>query len=548
MRKSKTLLALLVALIMIFCSACGSAGTTQSAPASMEPESPAPAAEEAANTDAEPVSEYEVEVLRLGDGVDRGAPNPFRRNTDGIGMTRTSLIFDTLLQYGETAAVPWLAEYTIGEDQKSFTFTINPNATWHDGVDVTSEDIGFTLDYYKQFPDTSNYLGTDENYLVDSYEIVDEDTIIVHMKNVSTTNIQKFCNVNMIPKHVWEKVDDPYTYDGEDAFIGCGMYKLLKYDGATGVYQYEAYEDYYGHKPGAHYIDVSPVSDQVLSFNAGDVDIINCPPDLFDTYSNTEGVSIFDASGSMGYRLAINFDAVPELKDFEVRKALFEAIDRQAIADSVFRGFATPASAGSVPQDTPFYTDEVAKYEFDTEAAKAVLEPLNLKLDIIISDDGSGTTTAIAEMVKMNWEAAGVTVTVSPYESQIRYEKITKGEYQIALQGNGGWNTFPETIVLRTYSDTLRATPNARQLCSSNWSNPELTAIVDGLSFIMDDDARMEAYHKAQIMASEELQVLPLVTVSTYFAFNSNHYNGWQKNVQNVTPTSNLVSFTSDHI
>ena len=50
MRKSKTLLALLVALIMIFCSACGSAGTTQSAQASMELESPAPAAEEAANT------------------------------------------------------------------------------------------------------------------------------------------------------------------------------------------------------------------------------------------------------------------------------------------------------------------------------------------------------------------------------------------------------------------------------------------------------------------------------------------------------------------
>ena len=60
------------------------------------------------------------------------------------------IIFDQLydrlvLNRGDGTNEPRLASsWEVADDKKSITFTINENATWHDGEPVTAEDVAFT--------------------------------------------------------------------------------------------------------------------------------------------------------------------------------------------------------------------------------------------------------------------------------------------------------------------------------------------------------------------------------------------------------------------
>ena len=49
----------------------------------------------------------------------------------------------------------------------------------------------------------------------------------------------------MYPKHIWEGIEDPSGYTGEDAVIGCGPYKLVQVDEEAQTMHYEAVGETY---------------------------------------------------------------------------------------------------------------------------------------------------------------------------------------------------------------------------------------------------------------------------------------------------------------
>ena len=102
---------------------------------------------------------YEVETLKLEGGTDWGTPNPFLHQSRGPGQAKAALVYGSLLEKDENGDIGWLAENWTVEDNV-FTFTLYDGLTFHDGDDLTTEDVAFSLDYYKEFPPVSNSLGT----------------------------------------------------------------------------------------------------------------------------------------------------------------------------------------------------------------------------------------------------------------------------------------------------------------------------------------------------------------------------------------------------
>lgn len=554
----KRILALLLAVCMIAAMFAGCSAqkeeTPAETPAAEEPAAEAPAENPAAETPAEePAAEpesdseadggYAIEVLSLESSGDFGGPNPFRHSTRGPGSTKMHHVFDSLLQAGTEDFIPWLAEsWALSDDGLTYTFTLHQGATWHDGEPVTAEDVAFTIDYYAQYPNNGGNLFTADSSIIESYEIVDDYTIVIHAKEAQVTNTENIGTTPIIPKHIWESVDDPYNYDGDDKYIGCGMYKLISYDPATGSYQFEAYENYYGHQAAAHYIDYVPVSDSILAFENGDIVMCDVSADLYDSYAARDDIAMIAKNDEMGYRLMVNMEKLTDFQDAEVRGALYQALNRQAMVDSVFQGLGHIASAGYVPQTNPYYCKDVKTYDYDPDYAKSVLEPLGLSLRLVAGQDTPAEAT-LAELIKMNLESVGITVTVESYDVATRDSMATTGDYDLLLTYHGGWNSEPLSMLRAIYG---AAPGSGSKWASFGYSNEELQSLLASLPYLLDLDERSAAYDDAQILISTEIPNLPLITQVSYAMYHPDVYDYWKAPFNSTQFANSRLSYTSD--
>src|SRR3989338_5670643 len=83
-----------------------------------------------------------------------GAPqyiNPLLSQTNDVDSDISRLIFSGLLKYDkDLQVISDLAEnWTISDDQKTYTFTIKDNLKWHDGRPLTADDVVFTFQSLK---------------------------------------------------------------------------------------------------------------------------------------------------------------------------------------------------------------------------------------------------------------------------------------------------------------------------------------------------------------------------------------------------------------
>ena len=109
-------------------------------------------------------------------------------------------------------------------DGNDYTFTLFADAQFQDGAPLTTADVAFTLDYYQEHPPVSNSLGVGDSYLVDHYTVVDEQTITITVKEANADTLSNLGSFVILPKHIWENVDDPNSYTGEGYLTGSGAY------------------------------------------------------------------------------------------------------------------------------------------------------------------------------------------------------------------------------------------------------------------------------------------------------------------------------------
>lgn len=484
---------------------------------------------------------YAVKTLKLEGGTDWGTPNPFLNESRGPGTAKRNLVYGSLLEKDEKEDIPWLAESWEFKD-KDYTFTLFENATFQDGEPLTTEDVAFTIDYYKEHPPISNSLGAGESFIIDSYEIVDERTITVTVKEANADTLTNLGSFVIIPKHIWEQVEDPYSYNGEGYLVGSGAYKCTAYDGATGTYEFTAYEGWCNGKQGAEKIQFVPVSDPILAFENKEIDITTMPVDLKDKYMDDSSIEILEKTNDFGYKLLINYEKCPDFLDIELRKAIYSALDRQSVVDNVFRGAGTVGSAGYVPEGSLYYNEDVEKYEYNEAAAKEVLGEKGFSVTLLTAD--SGTDVGVAEIIKNNLIAAGVEVTVKAYDSATRDTMINNGEYEFALVGNGGWGNNPPTFMKTLFSDESKFTgKNPHYMGAIGHSSKEMTELAEAQAYETNFEKRVEIFKELEKIVSEEIPIFVIANSSSYSMYHRDYYDGWMKTYAYQQAEQNRLSF-----
>ena len=160
--------------------------------------------------------------------------NPFI----SIYLTPTGInrmVYENLVQYSakDSSATEGLAtKWETSSDGKTWTFHLRPGMKWSDNQPITSADPQWTYTQMMTDPD----MGTANGSLVSNFAKVDApdpETLVITMKEPQASN--PGLEIPVVPKHVWEKIDDKVKYPNDTDVVGSGPYVLEKFTPSQSV-------------------------------------------------------------------------------------------------------------------------------------------------------------------------------------------------------------------------------------------------------------------------------------------------------------------------
>ena len=477
------------------------------------------------NTEDLDLEEQEDQVVIRLAGGDYGLPSPYLHYPRGPGGYKMQLVFDSLLEKDEKGLIPWMAkDWEISEDGLEYIFTINDNIYWHDGEPLKMEDIKFSFEYFEKHPPAWNPVTIDGKTIVDKIEILDENKIKFIMTEKKATALEVLGYARILPKHIWEEVEDPQAFDTDQALIGCGPYQLKSYNKEHGSYEFVAFKEYWGPKQRVDKIQYLPISDKVLAFENNEIDLIEVGTDLLGRYENNSQFNISENPGFWGYRIIFNMEREPIFKEKEVRQGIAHGIDQEEMIEKVARGAAIIASPGYLPKDHIWYNSKVKSYPFDIELAREKLGNKVYSFELLIGN--SNDEVRIAELMKISLEKAGVQINIKSIDSKARDSAINSGDYEIVLTGHGGWGSDAD-ILRGRYASSKSDGKSASGNTILGYENQEIQTLAQQQLRELDINKRKDMIFELQELIAEEIPFLPLYNTTGHMVYSPNKYDGW---------------------
>lgn len=530
-------LVLIMLLSIMIVSGCGNASNS---PTSSTPSNNSTQTEINSDGTAPAQAKKEPVVITLA-GEDYGYPTPYQHYSRGPGLYKMTLIFDSLVERGEQGYEPGLAKsWTASNDGTTYLFELVDNAYWHDGTKLTAADVVFSMEYFSVYPAVFNYIGSGAESIIESVSARDDYTVVVNFHQALASNFMNIGIQRIIPKHIWENVPDPITFSSPEAVIGSGPFMLVDYIKEQGAYHYKLFPDFWGTEQAVKEIKFIPVSDSLLAFNEGDIDMTAISPDLLTAYQNNSEYKLMTNPAFWGIRLLLNMEKRTELQDVNIRRALAHAIDRDDIIAKVTRGAALPGSYGYLSRSHNMYNPEVIDYEYDINKSIQLLSGQNLTFDLITGNNNA--EVRVAELVKLSLEQIGITVNVRSMDFKTRDEAVKSNNYELAIFGHGGWGGDPD--LLRNNFATERTSGlSPMSYAVPGFNNERINELAQKQRFETDTELRRAIVMELQAVIAEQVPVIPIYNTTGYIVFRPDHYDGWKYMFDHHVVDHNRLSF-----
>lgn len=447
---------------------------------------------------------------------------------------QTTLLFRTLfLADSDLQTVqPDLAEsYELSDDGLVYTIKMKDGLKWSDGEDLTAEDVAFSIKANLKASVTNGIYTTAFMYIEGAQEwkdgaddlsglTVDGNTITITLTTPYATFIPVLAQFDILPEHVLRDVDPLEMHNNEfwSKPVCSGMYMVEEHN--AGNYYIMVPNPYYeGEAPKIQRIINYWVTDMVTTAQAGNLD--------YYTTNNPEEISQFNAMASMEkipidilfYRYFIcNMSGVdgnenPVMQDVRVREAILHAIDREALAASLFPDLATVVNSGVLNSD-PEYNG--VTYEYDPELARQLLEEANfdfskpLRILYYYSDQVSiDFMDAVAYYLNQIGVQTEITQT-----STGTVDMFQTRDYDIAYKGLSAF------AVNEWYGEYQSTNNNFMNIFGGDTAFDELT---NQLNESSDPAVRSETLSELQELEQEMLYKLPLYTIGHVLYINTDH-------------------------
>ncbi|WAX77386.1 ABC transporter substrate-binding protein [Streptomyces sp. KMM 9044] len=295
----------------------------------------------------------------------------------GYGKDGNSKIFDGLLaRDADLELEPALAKALpeIGDDGRTYTYTLRSGVTFSDGEPLTAEDVVHT--YETVLDDKTNNTAKSELDAVEKVRAGGDDKVVFTLKYPYAAFAARTV-LPIVPEHITAG-QDPNTGAFNTEPVGTGPYVLTGWSKGEKL-TFKANPDYWGGAPKVKKLTMAVIADddvRATRLRSGDLDGATLPPNLAATFKNDDGLKTHQAT-SYDFR-AVTLPTANEVTgDTAIRRALDLAVDREAMVDKILDGAGRPAY-GPLPLDDPWYTKDVERPQ-DLDEARSILDEAGWK-------------------------------------------------------------------------------------------------------------------------------------------------------------------------
>ncbi len=434
-------------------------------------------------------------------------------------------VFDALTHVDEKARIiPGLAVSWRTLDPITWEFKLRPGVKFHDGSELTAEDVVFSLDR----PPTIKGGGFGSYVaMIQSREIVDKLTLRIRTSAPYGALAEELNSVMIVSKkHAANAAAE--DFDSGRAAIGTGPYKLVRFARGDRV-EYARNDQYWGGRPAWEKVSLRIMpSDPVrtAALLAGDLDVIeHVPPADRARLAKNPKLRIDQTTSWRTLFLHLDqYRAAPPnvvdgagkplaknpFMDVRVRRALSMAINRNAIAERVMEKLAVPAS-NIVSPGVFGHNAQLKPEPYNPEGAKKLLAEAGYPNGFGITLSGPNNRyindEQILQAVAQMFTRVGIQTRVEALPLAVYFPKARKGETSVSLLG---WGSFAGDLALRS----LLATVDPKRGWGSwNWgrfSNAKADQLLTQAFATTDPKAREAVVREAMAAAMAEVPVIPL--------------------------------------
>lgn len=412
-------------------------------------------------------------------------------------------MYDYLVQKNADGEIePHLIEEYENIDDHTWEFVLKEGVTFHNGDELTAEDVKFTLERVAHDESLREHFQYEQ---IDEVEVVDDYHFKIHTVDPDPILLNRLSRIGsgILPK---DYIDE----NGWDHFlenpIGSGPFEFVDWSRDSEIV-YEPYEDYFD---GAVedwnklvFRVVPEDSTRVAELLTGGVDIaLNVPNHEWDRIDDNDGTKMESTTSQRVTMYMLRLQDEYATSDRRVREAIDLAIDNEVLTEKVLGGGGVPVRTRVTPGNMGANEDLYDTFNYDPERSKELLEEAGYADGLEITLHGpNGRYTKdrdVQEMVSGMLAEVGITVNVDLMEWSKFVELRDSFNYEEGFFIAYGNSQFDASLPL----DSMR-TDYSKEM--QGYQNDKYEELLDKAEVNMDLEERAEQYKEAQEIIAEDL-------------------------------------------
>ncbi len=315
------------------------------------------------------------------------------------------------------------------EDGLTYTVTLNDKIKFQDDIDLTADDIIFTIskiqDKNINSPLAINFEGV-------TVEKIDNKTIIFHLKK-PYIYFKENLTFGILPKHLLENLSNEefLMSDFNTNPIGSGPYKINNISKDSNIakeYSFVSNRKYISGRPFIDNLNIyiyQNNEDLLKSLNYGTIEATAyLDQDYFKNIENKEKITILQSKLPNIFMLSFNPNKNKILSNKKIRLFLENSIDKNYIVNNILLNSATVKNS--------FFDQNVSLFSPSTEDIKTPEEDTEINITTVDIE----YLKKIAEYIAESWRAKNIKVNIIVYNLNELVDVIKNRNFEVLLFGS----------------------------------------------------------------------------------------------------------------
>ncbi len=417
---------------------------------------------------------------------------------DSVSSNVTYQVYETLFtQNPETLEPePLLAESYETPDENTWVIKLKEGITFHDGTPFNAEAVKYTFDQMKD-PDRAAPRASLLDP-VESIEVKDEYTVVLKTKEPYGPMLAALSHTNAAI--VSPTADKEGDINKEP--VGTGPFVFEEWVEGDHI-TLTKNEDYWREPAEIEtvtYKVVPEVSTAISMLETGEVQFIDAiPSDHLGRVESIGNVEVQKSEGTRVSYLGFNMEKEP-FNELEFRKAVAYGINQEAYV-SQLNGIGVHNESIIGPKVFGYNEEATSSaYEYDPEKAKQIIQENGYDgQEITLFSANRDNYMKMAEIVESQLTEIGLNVSIETMEWASFLDTARQGDYEMTFLG---WANSTadgsELLYPNLHSDNIGASNYSR------YSNSEFDKLVEESRTSVDQEARKEKLHEANVLAMKD--------------------------------------------